>query len=483
MRGALTGRTGRIVIVGAGLAGLACAMHLAGAGREVTILERGERPGGLAGERVVGGWRFDTGPTVLTAPDILERAFAAVGERACDRLTLRRLDPAYRGFFPDVGPLDVRADPEDMAEYVAAECGPRDADGYRRYAEHVGELYRLQIDDFIDRNLDSPRDLVTARLFGLVARGGFGRLAPLVERHFADERLRRLFSFQSLYIGLAPRRALALYAVISYLDAIAGVWYPEGGIHRVPEAMAAAASAAGVTIHYGAEASAVELRGGRAVAVTTADGVRHPADAVVLGTDEGTALRLLGRAGTARRHRHSPSCVVVQLGGLDVPRSLAHHNIVFGRAWERTFDDIIGGGRVMRDPSLLVTNPGGGDARTAYILAPAPHLGAGAIDWRSRGGAYADELVTLLDRRGLRFGEAEVRLVTTPADWAEAGYDAGTPFSLAHTFGQTGPFRPGTAVAGLDNVLRCGAGVQPGVGVPMVLLSGGLAARRILGGT
>jgi len=471
-----------VVIVGAGLSGLACAMHLAGAGREVTILERGTRPGGLAGEERVGDWRFDTGPTVLTAPDILDRTFAAVGERTSDRLTLRRLDPASRGFFPDTAPLDVRADPEDMAEYLRGECGPADADGYRRYAAHVAQLYRLQIDDFIDRNLDSPRDLVTANLFGLVARGGFGRLAPLVDRHFADERLRRLFSFQSLYIGLAPRRALALYAVISYLDAIAGVWYPEGGIHRIPVAMAAAATDAGVRIHYGTEVSAVELRGDRAVGATTVDGERYPAGDVVLATDEGTALRLLGRPRPRRRLRHSPSCAVVQLGGVEVPDGLAHHNIYFGRAWDRTFDDIIGGGRVMRDPSLLVTNPGrtdSADAGTLYVLAPTPNLGS--LDWRARGDAYAEELLGVLDKRGLPLDRDAVRLVTTPADWAGRGYDAGTPFSLAHTFGQTGPFRPGTRVRGLANVVRCGAGVQPGVGVPMVLLSGGLAARRVLG--
>ncbi|MBB6035014.1 phytoene desaturase family protein [Phytomonospora endophytica] len=475
--------SGRVVIVGAGLSGLACALHLAGAGREVTILERGDRPGGLAGERVVDGWRFDTGPTVLTAPDILDRTFAAVGERTADRLTLRRLDPAYRGFFGDAGPLDVRADPEDMAEYLRAECGPGDAEGYRRYAAHVAELYRLQIDDFIDRNLDTPRDLVTANLFGLVARGGFGRLAPLVDRHFRDERLRRLFSFQSLYIGLAPRRALALYAVISYLDAIAGVWYPEGGIHQVPEALAAAAVGAGVRIHYGSEARAVELRGDRAVAVTTATGERHAAGDVVLATDEGAALRLLGRPRARRRFRHAPSCAVVQLGGVDVPAGLEHHNIFFGRAWDRTFDDIIGGGRVMRDPSLLVTNPGRtdpADAGTLYVLAPTPNLDDGP-DWRSRGDAYTGELLAVLAKRGLPLDAGSVRTVTTPADWADAGYDSGTPFSLAHTFGQTGPFRPGTRVRGLANVVRCGAGVQPGVGVPMVLLSGGLAARRVLG--
>ncbi|GLZ80191.1 phytoene dehydrogenase [Actinorhabdospora filicis] len=462
------------MVVGAGLAGLACALHLRGAGAEVTVLERAAAPGGVAAESRVGGHRFDLGPTVLTAPDLLDRAFAAVGERASDRLDLVRLDPAYRGLFADGSTLDVLAEPEAMAAYLERECGRADAEGYLRYAAHVGELYRIQIRDFIDRSLDTPRDLLTLNLLRLAAKGGFGRLGPLVERHFRDERLRRLFSFQALYAGLAPSRALALYAVISYLDAIAGVWYPRGGMHQVPLAMAAAAAAAGVEFHYGAEATGVETRAGRAIAVHA--GQRYPADAVVLAVDRSVAARLLDRA--PRRGRSSPSCVVVHLAAAAGARpGLAHHNLVFGAAWDETFRDIIDRGRVMRDPSLLVTNPGDGGL---YVLAPAPNLAVGGIDWDERGPSYAAELLDGLARRGIDLPR-EPALITTPADWARAGHTDGTPFALAHTFAQTGPFRPRIGVPGLANVAMAGAATQPGVGVPMVLVSGRLAARKVLG--
>jgi phytoene desaturase len=173
----------------------------------------------------------------------------------------------------------------------------------------------------------------------------------------------------------------------------------------------------------------------------------------------------------------------------------AHHNLHFGRAWTSTFDDVTRHGRLMRDPSLLVTNPTRTDPGLAppgrqsyYVLAPVPHLRAGgpsAHTWRDKGlgDRYADQLMSTLETRGyvdFRSG-VEVRRVVTPADWEAAGHAAGTPFAAAHTFGQTGPFRPRNLHASLSNVVFVGSGTQPGVGVPMVLISGQLAARRVTG--
>src|SRR5262249_49092457 len=161
------------------------------------------------------------------------------------------------------------ADTARMAAEVSRVCGPREADGYLRFASYASRLWRLQRDDFIDRNLDGPRDLVTANLLRLVAGGGFGRLAPhgapVLPRPAPPPR--RVFSFQSMYAGLAPHQARALYAVIAYLDAIEGVYFPQGGIHAVPQALAAAASKHGVTFRYGTTVTGIEVSGGRARAV------------------------------------------------------------------------------------------------------------------------------------------------------------------------------------------------------------------------
>ncbi|HEU4426967.1 MAG TPA: phytoene desaturase family protein [Pilimelia sp.] len=489
----VTGSTDRVVIVGAGLGGLSAALHLAGAGREVTVLEREPVPGGRAGRLSVGGYDFDTGPTVLTMPELIAEALAAVGEELTGWLDLVAVDPAYRAHFPDGSTLDVIADPDRMAAEISRVCGAREADGYRRFAAYARELWRLERADFIERNLDRPRDLLTANLMRLVAAGGFRRLQTKIDQFFADPRTRRVFSFQAMYAGLAPHQALALYAVIAYLDSVAGVWHARGGIHAVPRALAGAAEKHGVRIRYGTAAARVEHAGGRATAVITSGGERVPADVVVLNPDLPVAYRdlLPGAGGPRRRLRYSPSCVVLHAGSTQGYSRIAHHNIHFGRAWRATFDEVIRRGRVMTDPSLLVTNPSRTDPSVAppgrhtyYVLAPVPNLDLAPLNWRSGfADLYADRLVATLERLGYRDFKAgvEVRHVVTPADWADAGMAAGTPFASAHTLRQTGPFRPGNLHPTLENVVFVGSGTQPGVGVPMVLISGKLAAARVTG--
>jgi phytoene desaturase len=490
--GVVSGSAERVVVVGAGLGGLACALHLAGSGRQVTVVERESYPGGRCGRAHDGGYTFDTGPTVLTMPEFIAEALAAVGEDLPDWLHLDRLDPAYRAWFPDGSHLDVIADPPRMARHLAETCGPREADGYLRFVDYARTLWRLQRDDFIARNLDSPRDLLNVGLLKLAAAGGFGRLQSRIDRFFRDPRTRRIFSFQAMYAGVAPHRALAAYLVIAYLDAVCGVWFPRGGLHAVPQAMAGAAEKHGVEMRYGAEVVRVEVRGDRAAAVVTADGERIAAGAVVLNPDLPGAYRLLPGPGLRRRLRFSPSCLLVHVGSTRGYRQIAHHNIHFGRPWRRTFDEVIRHGRLMSDPSLLVTNPTRTDPslapagrHTYYLLAPVPNTEAAALPWRDgMGERYADELVGVLASRGyLGFADGvEHRQVVTPADWADAGMAAGTPFAAAHTFRQTGPFRPHNLHPHLSNVVFVGSGTQPGVGIPMVLISGKLAAARITGG-
>jgi len=495
----VTGRTDRVVIVGAGLGGLSCALHLAGAGREVTILERERVPGGRAGRISVDGFEFDTGPTVLTAPELIAEPLAAVGERIEDWLSLTRLDPAYRAFFPDGSRLDVISDPDRMADEIARVCGSREAAGYRRFVDFATNLWRLEHKDFIARNLDAPWSVLRPNLLRLVRAGAFRSLQGKVGEYFRDPRTQRVFSFQALYAGLAPQRALALYAVISYLDAISGVHFPRGGVHAVPAALAAAATKHGVTVRYDTTVTRVETYAGRARAVHTSAGERIPADVVILNPDLPVAYRSLLPASAPPRRldrlQFSPSCVVVHIGSDQAYGQIAHHNLHFGRSWTGTFDDITRHGRLMRDPSLLVSNPSRTDPGLApegrqvyYVLAPVPNLASGGPDaraWRSRGLAqrYADELVATLEARGYVGLGASIhtRMVASPANWAALGLAAGTPFAPAHTVGQTGPFRPGNMHPGLSNVVFVGSGTQPGVGVPMVLISGRLAAGRVTG--
>ncbi len=484
----VSGPTDSIVVVGAGLGGLSAALRLAGAGRKVTVLEREPVPGGRAGLVELDGYRFDPGPTVLTMPALIADAFDAVGERMGDWLELVPVDPLYRASFADGSRLDVLPDTDAMAAQIETACGGRDAAGYRRFVDFVTELYRLQIQGFIDRNLDSPLQLLTPDLARLAALGGFRRLGPTVDRFFADDRLRRIFSFQSMYAGLAPHEALAVYAVIAYMDSVAGVYFPRGGMHAVPRALAGAARKHGVEFRYSTTVTSVERRGRRAVAVHTADGEHVPADVVVLNPDLPIAYRdLLGTMPRRVRDlRYSPSCFVLLAGSRATYDGAAHHNISFGTAWREVFDELLGG-RLMSDPSLLLTNPTHTDPSLApagrqsyYVLFPTPNLDSG-IDWRREAARYRAHVLEVLERRGYAgFGDAiETEHVITPLDWERLGMERGTPFAAAHSFGQTGPFRPRNVWG--ENVVFAGSGTQPGVGVPMVLLSGRLAAERILG--
>ncbi|MFF4172811.1 phytoene desaturase family protein [Streptomyces sp. NPDC001744] len=489
----VAGPTDHVVVVGAGLAGLAAALHLLGAGRRVTVVERDPLPGGRAGRRDLGGYRTDTGPTVLTMPDILDEAFRAVGDSLRERVELVPLHPAYRALFADGTRLDVHTEPGAMEAEITAFAGPREAEGYRRLRRWLEELYAVQMRRFIDTNFDSPLRLLHPDLARLAALGGFGRLDGAVARFLTDERLRRVFSFQALYAGVAPSRALAAYAVISYMDTVAGVYFPRGGMHAVPAAMADAVTRAGGTVRYGEPVTALERRGERITAVVTGHD-RIPCDAVVLTPDLPVAHGLLGRAPRRPvRLRHSPSAVVLHVGTDRTWDRLAHHTLSFGAAWEGTFDELINRGRLMSDPSLLITRPTATDPSLAppgrhlhYVLAPCPNTRTGpdAAHWGELGPRYRDALVRELERRGLDGlgASIEEETLVTPADWTALGHAAGTPFSAAHTFAQTGPFRPRNLVRGTANAVLAGCGTTPGVGVPTVLLSGKLAAARVTGG-
>lgn len=485
------GPTDHVVVVGAGLAGLSAALRLAGAGRKVTVVERESVPGGRNGLLNKSGYAFDTGPSVLTMPDLIADALACVGEDIKDWLDLVPLSPLYRAFYADGSQLDVHADTNRMQEEIAKTISQEEAIGYSKYVDFVTKLYKYEMNDFIDRNIDSPLNLLTPNLARLIALGGFRRLAPKVNQYLKDPRTQKVYSFQAMYAGVSPQQALAIYAVIAYMDSVNGVFFPKGGMHAVPRALASAAEKHGVTFKYNTTVTGIEKSNGRATAVLTEGGERIPCDVVVLNPDLPVAWRdLLGKEPLSiKRLNYSPSCVTLLIGSNKSYDRLAHHNIHFGESWNGVFDELIKKKTLMTDPSILVTVPSKDDPALApagkssyYVLFPTPNLSAD-IDWKKIGPKYRDEMIKALEDRGYDgFGDSiEVEQMTTPLDWKEQGMEMGAPFASAHTFFQTGPFRPRNMAAGFENVVFAGSGTQPGVGVPMVLISGRLAAERIVG--
>ena len=485
------GPTDHVVVVGAGLAGLSAALRLAGAGRKVTVLERESVPGGRNGLLNKDGYAFDTGPSVLTMPSLINDAFNCVGEDMKDWLELTPLTPLYRAFYADGSQLDVHANTAEMEAEIAKHISSEEAAGYRRYVDFVTKLYKYEMNDFIDRNIDSPLNLLTPNLARLIALGGFRRLSPKVNQFMKDPRLQKVYSFQAMYAGVSPQQALAIYAVIAYMDSVNGVFFPKGGMHAVPRALAAAAEKHGVVFKYNTTVTNVEVSNGRAKAVITESGERYECDAVILNPDLPVAYReLLGKSPVSiKRLKYSPSCVTLLIGSSKKYDFTAHHNIHFGHSWDGVFDELIKKKQLMSDPSILVTIPTHDDPNLAppgkhsyYVLFPTPNLDSN-IDWTKQAGPYRDQMIKTIEERGYTgFGDSiETEVMTTPLDWKNQGMEMGAPFASAHTFFQTGPFRPRNMAQGIENVVFAGSGTQPGVGVPMVLISGRLAAERIVG--
>lgn len=485
----------RVVVLGAGLAGLAAACHLLGRGYDVTVVEREAVPGGRNGQLVRDGFTFDTGPTVLTMRDLVADALRAVDADIDGLLPMTRLDPAYRASFADGSTIRVRHGRDAMRTEIAETCGSVDAAAFDGFVDWLQDLYVTEMPHFIDRNFDSPLDLLSRPDVAahLVRLGGFGRLGSALRSRFRDERLHRLFGFQAMYAGLAPDDALAIYAVITYMDSIEGVWFPAGGMHALPVALASAAEKAGATFAYDSTvAQILRRRDTDGVAgVRLDDGTPIAADAVVCTLDLPTAYeRLLPdlplpRA-LRRRPRYSPSAVVWHVGVRGLPQpDVSHHNIHFGHQWAGAFDDLLKRGRLMGDPSRLVTIPSLDDpmlapegCSTLYVLEPVPNLVDGRLDWDRERAPLREKLLTFLDAQGYPTDVVTDELVT-PVEWHRQGMAAGTPFALAHTFAQTGPFRPPNTERRVPGLVFAGSGTVPGVGVPMVLISGKLAAERV----
>jgi phytoene desaturase len=490
----------RIVIVGAGFGGLSAACHLSQKGHEITVVEKQLVPGGRAGLIEDSGYRIDPGPCVLTMTGILSDAFSAAGAVIDDHVTIHPVDPMYRAVFhasDGGGELRVRHGRDAMTEEIRNFAGSTEANNFGRFVDWLTELYNVETPAFIDRNFDSVLDMARPITPGLklLKLGGFAKQHNLVAKYFKDPRLQKIFSFQAMYAGLSPFKALGAYAVITYMDTVAGVYFPEGGMHAISRGLAKAAEKAGVDFRYGETVERVLRASGtngavRGVRLT--NGEICNADVVVLNADLPVAYKSLlpelDAPRVARKGEFSPSCAL-WLAGVkgDLPAGVEHHNIHFGGQWKEAFDALLTDGTRMPDPSLLVTVPTLSDRSLAppdrhilYVLEPTPHLG-GQINWDIERERIRQDIQNRVVAMGYpaSIEDIEVEHMLDPNDWERQGMAMGTPFALSHKFFQTGPFRPNNIDKRVPGLVFVGSSTVPGVGVPMVLLSGRLAAERV----
>lgn len=483
----------RIAVVGAGVGGLAAAARLAHQGHEVHVFEKGSMPGGRCNRLSVDGFHFDTGPTLLLMPEVLEETFAAIGRKASDYVELTRCDPNYRIHFRDGSDLTLGTE----LTAVQKELERLEPGSFKKYLEFLAvgqEQYQTSLERFVGRNFDGLGDFLTpSSLRKVFAIKAHKKMYPEVSKYFADDRLRAALTFQTMYLGISPYDSPAVYGLLPYTELAVGIWFPKGGMHAVPRALERAAKEDGATFHYRTEVDQVVEENGRASAVVLKDGRRFDADLVLLNADLPWAYKNLLKGTSAvlpkaEKLRYTSSAYMMYLGVKRRYDGLLHHNVIFGGDYKGSFTDIFEKKIVPEDPSFYVNAPAHTDPSLApkgkdslYVLVPVPHRTPG-IDWKVEGPKVRRKVLDRLAQLGHGDLEKdiEVERTFTPDDYEfTLNLERGSAFGLSHDFFQVGPFRPGNQDAHLKNLFFVGASTQPGTGLPMVMLSAKLTCERV----
>ncbi len=492
----MTKRAPTAAVIGSGFGGLALAIRLQAAGIATTLFEQRDRPGGRAYVYHDGGFTFDAGPTVITAPGCLEELFALAGERLADHVDLVPVMPFYRLFWEDGTTFDYSNDLDAVNAQIRA-INPADVDGYRQFRAYAEEVFeqgytRLAHEPFL--NLWSMIR-VSPQLLRLKAHR---TVYDMVSRFIADPHLRQTFSFHSLLVGGNPFAASSIYTLIHALERKWGVTFPRGGTNALVSALVALLQRLGGTVRLATEVTEIVTRDGRVDGVRIAGGAEERFDAVASNADVvHTYRRLLRgdpqgnrRAAQLERSRFSMSLFLIYFGTRRRHPHLAHHNVIFGPRYRELLDDIFVKGTLADDFSLYLHAPTVTDPTLApagceafYVLAPVPHLGISTVDWRVEGPRYADRILAYLEARyipNLRKDLVTTRIFT-PLDFKETLHaHHGSAFSLEPVLAQSAWFRVHNRDDRIAGLYFVGAGTHPGAGVPGVVNSAVATARLMV---
>ncbi|MFO1511722.1 MAG: phytoene desaturase family protein [Verrucomicrobiota bacterium] len=493
----------RIGVIGGGLGGLAAACTLAARGYAVILFERNEWLGGKAAQLEGAGFRFDMGPTIVTIPSVLRRIFAEAGRRMEDYLELVRLDPQWRCFFDDGSVLDLAQDPNVMAQTLDRFApGTQSGAHYKKFIKLSQRLDDISQRQFFYKSIGGLGDMIDfkaafdAKLLGDVLSMRMGRTVAGTVRAFnPDPRVSQMIDHFTQYVGSSPYGSPAVLCGIAHMQHNEGVWYPLGGTRAVPVALEKLARELGVEIRTRTKVDKIRYHNGQITGVRTNHGEEIPLAAVVSNCDSVRTHRELinGSAGAkfAQRRKYEAACsgVVLYLGLKKRYDHLAHHDFVFSRDPHEEFDWIYKRGEPAPDPTCYLaattcsepaTAPAGGEA--LYVLVHTPYLRP-HHDWKKMLPAYRQVIIEKLKRTG-QMPDLEKRIVfertLTPQDINDRYHVLnGAIYGLASHGRFLGAFKPGNRSPDLRGLYLAGGAAHPGPGMPMVLMSGWIAADTL----
>ncbi|VVB47842.1 Hydroxyneurosporene desaturase [Beijerinckiaceae bacterium RH AL1] len=484
----------RIIVVGAGIGGLAAALDLARQGHDVTVLERAATPGGKMRQLAVDGAAIDAGPTVLTMRWVFDELFADAGTSLDAHIALAPATILARHAWGADERLDLFADLDRSCAAIAAFAGKREADGYRAFARRAQEMFETLDQRFIRAQRPRLDQLVAS--YGLTGLGGLRRISPFnilwqaLGEHFSDPRLRQLFGRYATYCGSSPFLAPATLMLVAHVER-AGVWYPKGGMHALAQAVAGLAAAKGATLRYGAHVAAIDAAGGAVAGVTLASGERLACDAVVLNADVAALTAgLFGRSladAAPRIARGDRSLSAVTFAMHATPRGfpLVRHNVFFSRDYTAEFDAILRRDAIPDEPTVYVCAQDRDDADSSgtkperlLCLVNAPAAGDARPFPPQEISRCEDRMHALLARCGLTI-EGRAQVVTDPAGFEALFPATGGALYGPASHGWQASFQRAGARTKVPGLYLAGGSAHPGPGVPMAAMSGRLAAAAL----